>query len=85
MKAVFETGHTGLLCEPRDKTGSESIYVWYLLVVELQGTSRAEERKGRPNPFWEKLCGGRLKEGGVQREAWREEHARDLHLNQSRY
>lgn len=75
----------GFFASHETKTGSESIYVWYLLVVELQGTSRGEERKGGPNPFWEKLCGGRLKESGVQRKAWREEHACDLHLNQSRY
>ncbi len=33
------------------------IYVvfWYLLVVELQGTNQDEERRGAPNPFWEKL------------------------------
>lgn len=40
---------------------------WYLLVVALQGTSRVEERKGGPNPFWETLCGGRL-ESGVERK-----------------
>lgn len=37
-----------------------SVFIWYLLVVELQGTNRDEERKGGPNPFWEKLCRGRL-------------------------
>lgn len=61
----FRTGCIGFLCEPRDKTGSESFYVWYLQVVELQGTSRGGERKGGPNPFGEKLCRGRLKESGV--------------------
>lgn len=34
--------------------------IWYLLVVELQGTNQDEERREVPNPFWEKLCRGRL-------------------------
>lgn len=32
----------------------------YLLVVVHQGTSRGEEKKGGPNPFWETLCWKRL-------------------------
>lgn len=34
--------------------GSEGWFK-YLLVVELQGTSRGEDKKGGPNPFWGKL------------------------------
>ena len=41
--------------------------VWYLPVVELQGTNQVEERRGGPNPFWEKLCRGRL-ESRVQQQ-----------------
>lgn len=50
------------------KLREDSLFLfWYLLVGALQGTSRVEERKGGPNPFWETLCGSRL-ESGVERK-----------------
>lgn len=37
---------------------SVCLCAWYLLVVELQGTNRDEEKRGVANPFWVKLYGG---------------------------
>lgn len=54
----------------------------YLLVVEIQGTSRGEGRTGGPNPFWEKLR--RKKDRRVVFSASvKAERASDLHLNLS--
>lgn len=49
--------------EIRIRNGSSEnglFYTWYLLDVEPLGTNQDEARREAANPFWEKLCGGRL-------------------------
>lgn len=55
----------------------------YLLIVELQGTSRGEGRTGGPNPFWEKLCRKKRDGRAVFSTSIKAERAGDLHLNLS--